>query len=58
MLIIELHGTSNGLAECEPGGLGLLLAQLVPEGLRHVLGDKRVLGLDIGKSRHFGRFRS
>ena len=53
MLIIELHGTSNGLAECEPRGLGLLLAQLVPEGLRHVLGDKRVLGLDIRKSGHF-----
>ena len=32
------HFTSDGLAEGEHGGLSLLLAQLVPWGLRHVLG--------------------
>ena len=43
MLVVKLDSTGNSLAEGEPRGLGLLLAQLVPEGLRHVLGDKRLL---------------
>merc|ERR1719318_2064545 len=52
VLIIKLYSTGDGLAEGEPGGLGLLLTELVPEGLRHVLGNKRLLGLDFRKPRH------
>merc|ERR1719186_2203866 len=50
MLIVELNCASDSFAEGELGGLGLHLAQLLPQGLHHVLGDERFLGLDLRES--------
>jgi len=49
MLVVELNGAGNGLGEGESTGLGLDGLQLVPFLLGHVLGDKRVGGLDVGE---------
>ena len=37
MLVVKLHGTGDGLGECEPKGSGLGPAELLPEGLVHVI---------------------
>jgi len=53
VLVVEVDGASDGLGEGEAGGLGDNTAQLVPLLLGHVLGDQRVLGLDVGEFSHF-----
>merc|ERR1719481_1387339 len=40
VLIIKLHSTSNGLGEGEAAGSGLDTAQLLPDGLGHILGNQ------------------
>ena len=47
VLIVELHGTSDGLGQGELAGLGHGSGQLLPQRLGHVLGDQGVLGLDL-----------
>ena len=37
MLVVKLHGTGDGLGECEPRGSGLGPAEILPEGLVHVI---------------------
>merc|ERR1719186_237572 len=54
VLIIELNCTGDGLAQGELGGLGLKLAQLLPQRLRHVLSNKRMLRLDLREVGHLG----
>ena len=46
MLIIILHSTGDGLVQVEPRGLGLGHAQLLPQGLCHIIRHQGVLGLD------------
>jgi len=60
VLVVELDGASNGLAQGEAGGLGDDATQLVPLLLGHVLGDQAVSGLDVGEfwSGHFCLFVS
>merc|ERR1719234_149573 len=54
VLVVELNGAGAGLGDGEATGLGLDVLHLVPSLLGHVLGDKGVLGLDVGKfSGHF-----
>merc|ERR1719239_608218 len=49
VLVVELHGDSDGLVKGEARCLGLDVLQLLPLVLSDVLGDKRVLGLDDGE---------
>ena len=49
VLVVELHGDSDGLVEGEARCLGLDVLQLLPLVLSDVLGNKRVLGLDDGE---------
>merc|ERR1711973_301960 len=58
MLIVELHGTSNGLCEGESGSGSLGTVELLPDGLGHVLGDQGMLGLDFWEGiRHIDGFK-
>jgi len=58
VLVVELDGASNGLAQGEAGSLGDDATELVPLLLGHVSGDQAVLGLDVGEVRsgHFCLF--
>merc|ERR1719184_530668 len=49
VLVVELHGDSDGLVKGEARCLGLDVLQLLPLVLSDVLGNKRVLGLDDGE---------
>jgi len=49
VLVVEVDGASNGLAEGEAGSLGDDATQLVPLLLGHVLGDQAVFGFDGGE---------
>ena len=51
MLVVELGGAGDGLAQGEAGGLGDDAAQLVPLLLGDVLGHQGVGGLDLGERR-------
>jgi len=52
MLVVEVDGASNGLGQGEAGGLGGDATELVPLFLGHMLGNQRVLGLDVRESGH------
>merc|ERR1719186_1338607 len=54
VLVIELNCTGDSLAQGELGGLGLELAQLLPQRLRHVLGNKRMFRLNLREVGHLG----
>merc|ERR1712142_764592 len=58
VLVVELDGASNGLAQGEAGSLGDDATELVPFLLGHVLSDQAVGGLDVGEfwSGHFCLF--
>merc|ERR1719342_1992119 len=47
MLIVELHSTSDGFGEREPGGDSLGSVELLPDWLGDILGNQGVLGLDF-----------
>jgi len=47
MLIVELHSTSDGFGEGEPGGDSLGSVELLPDWLGDILGHQGVLGLDF-----------
>ena len=55
VLVVEINSAGNGLGQGEARGLGDDVGELVPLLLGHVLGDQRVLGLDVGEwLRHLG----
>merc|ERR1719468_1479204 len=53
MLGVELDSTGNSLSKGEARGGGLVLAQLIPLLLGHMLGHQRVGRLDLGEGSHF-----
>merc|ERR1712045_330248 len=57
VLVVKVNSTGNGLDKSESRSLGLDSLQLLPFVLGHMLGNKRMLGLDvregsIGLGRH------
>jgi len=47
MLVVKLNSTGDSLGKGEPGGSGDNSTQLFPKRSSHILGNKRVLGLDF-----------
>ena len=52
VLVIKVHGTSDGLGQGEARRGGLVGGKLVPHLLGDVLGHQGVLGLDLREGRH------
>ena len=47
VLVVKLNCTGNCLSKSEPRGLGSYSGEFIPSLLGHMLGNKRVLGLDV-----------